>query len=172
MELIIFITFLFLLLAISYFANEWQKRKGRCVQEEYNEEIKTLKKLSECSLLIENIKSVNPGDFTNLLKYHQQAWNKGIQPPSLAQSKRGYFRDKIPNLSFETIFLGGIDDLNVRTVIDWLDETDPIGENEYKRNPEWTKCTLVWNQYKNILLGSIGAYKQTLLKELENFAIE
>ena len=132
--------------------------------EDYQKEI--IHRIEICNNVITNIKLVEVNDFSNLLKYHQYAWNNGIQPKTLACNINKYFRRSIPNLTLDDIYLGNIDYLTMQSVPEWLEDNEPIGSNPCGRNPNWSRCNLVWYQYKNIILGSIGSYLQALKTEL------
>ena len=104
-----------------------------------------------CDDYIENLKNVPENDFNHLLEIHKDAWKNEIRPRSLGPSAKFQCED-INNLKITDICIS-LKDKNVcRTLEEWKNESP----DQY---------TEVWLQYKNILLGSIGSYRQELILE-------
>ena len=106
--------------------------------------------IESCSFLIDHLKTCAEGDFNTLINAHKLAWTLKITPRSLQCDIEGKFRvSNIDDLDLDNIYIPIKSTTEVKSIFDWENN-----ENVYKE---------VFYQYKNILLGSIGSYKQELI---------
>ncbi len=126
---------------LTLFINSRNKKKNN-----YSEDLSDL--VDSCSLYIECIKQVDECDFEGLLYIHQNGYEVGITPKSLSFNANGRFRKEISKLELSDIY---------------LKDDKPI--TYYLSSPEESKE--LWYKYKDILIGSIGSYKQELLLRIK-----
>lgn len=133
--------------------------KAKKEKDSVNYEIKNLEaQIDVCNYIIEGIKSIKANDFTSLLYYHKHAWVNGIAVKTLGYSTNGRFREDIINLQLSDIYLGN--DLAKCSLEEWI-HSDACMPDSYIKCKDY-----LFNHYKSILVGSVGAYKQTTIDQI------
>lgn len=149
--IIVIVLIVILLVAIYY---EYHSKKDVTVSQfDYLENL-----INKCIHYINRIKDVEEGDFDTLLDIHKSAWISNVCPRSLKCSESGKFRvNDILFLELSNIYLTLTDSSVNKSILEWCKDPD-------------TKMD-AWYKYKNILIGSIGSYKQELIIEQKRLVL-
>lgn len=110
--------------------------------------------LSNVETAIQDIESLQPFRWVELIDIHKMLQPAGILPDNCNIDPYGMYRaDAICNLSIYNIYLGNIYGLWTFPISYWLEQTDEQAK------------TIVWNQYKNQLLSNLKALQNKLNSE-------
>jgi hypothetical protein len=114
-----------------------------------------------------NTEDGNPAKITGikslveLLAVHKEAWKQGFRNENLGHCK--WFRaDDITTMQPYEVFLGGINELNTKSLPLWEGEKFDV-----KPNNGITPYQIVLGQYKDILTSNIKAIADNAKKELD-----
>ena len=127
--------------------------KAKKEKDNVNYEIKNLEaQIDVCNYIIEGIYD------------HKHAWVNGIAVKTLGYSTNGRFREDIINLQLSDIYLGN--DLAKCSLEEWIHSDACMPDSSIKCKD------YLFNHYKSILVGSVGAYKQTTIDQIAQLKAE
>ena len=131
---------------------EWKKIAGSIMgwNKQLNEDLKRAKTLQD------------------LIDIHKHAWDIGYQNSNLGPCAWGMFRcNSIPELTLNTLYLGGIWGLWTNTGKFWERQKDEtMAGNGFGIDPEKKIYDLIMQQYRQHLRSNINAIADNTAKEL------
>lgn len=112
--------------------------------------------IKECNIAIFKIRNAELHDFNKLLGIQKDLYAKGIRPKGLQKKK--YFTEPVLELTLESIMIYSVDIWHMDSLSFWNNCDKFIGENSLGLPQDTLHKTVVFNRYKDILIGSIGDY--------------
>jgi hypothetical protein len=123
--------------------------------------------IKECNLAIFKIRNTELHDFNKLLGIHKDLYAKGIRPKGLQKKK--YFTEPVLDLTLDSVMIYSVDIWHMDSLSFWSNCDKFIGDNLLGLPQDTLHKTLVFNRYKDILIGSIGDYLYNTKLEYAEF---